>query len=38
VACLAHRVAPAGGEASQTDRGEAERVVAGILERIAVPE
>ncbi len=38
IACLAHRIAPAGREASETDRGEAERILADLLERVEVPE
>ncbi|MGI5864960.1 MAG: AAA family ATPase [Myxococcales bacterium] len=38
VACLAHRIAPAGREASETDRAEAERILADLLERVEVPE
>ncbi len=38
VPALAHRVAPAGHEAGETSRAEAERVLSEILERVAVPD
>ncbi|MGC4114343.1 MAG: MoxR family ATPase [Myxococcales bacterium] len=38
VPCLAHRVAPAGREASLTDRAESERILADLVERVPVPE
>jgi MoxR-like ATPase len=38
VACLAHRIVPAGREAEEMDRREAVRVIHDILERTAVPE
>ncbi|MBI5546693.1 MAG: AAA family ATPase [Deltaproteobacteria bacterium] len=38
VACLAHRVVPSGRDASEADRGEAERILADLLERVPVPE
>ena len=38
IPCLAHRIAPAGREASETDRDESERILADLLARVEVPE
>lgn len=38
VACLAHRIAPAGREASEPDRAESERILNDLLERVELPE
>lgn len=37
-ACLAHRIVPAGHEAEEMDRREAMRIVADLVERVAMPD
>lgn len=38
VPCLAHRIVPAGREAEEMDRREAERLVQDLIDRLAVPD
>jgi MoxR-like ATPase len=38
VACLAHRVAPSGREATEADRAQTERILVDLIERVPVPE
>jgi len=38
VACLSHRMAPSGREASEADRAESSRILADLVERVPVPE